>query len=61
MWTQVYDPLGSWPLSTLMAALPVLVLLGLLASGRVGAWQAALCGLLSASAVALWARRRARR
>ena len=22
MWTQVYDPLGSWPLSTLMAALP---------------------------------------
>ncbi|WP_406695131.1 L-lactate permease [Singulisphaera sp. Ch08] len=52
VWTQVYDPLGNWPLSTLMAALPVLVLLGLLASGKMGAWQAALCGLLTASAVA---------
>jgi len=52
VWTQVYDPLGNWPLSTLMAALPVLVLLGLLASGKAGAWQAALCGLLTACAVA---------
>ncbi|SIO58950.1 lactate permease [Singulisphaera sp. GP187] len=52
MWTQVYDPFGNWPLSTLMAALPVLVLLGLLASGKMGAWQAALCGLGTASAVA---------
>src|SRR5262249_13024057 len=51
-WTQVYDPLQNWPLSTLMAALPVLVLLGLLASGKVGAWQSALCGLLTACAVA---------
>ena len=25
-WTQNYDPLGSWPLSTLVAALPVLTL-----------------------------------
>ncbi|HEX8202833.1 MAG TPA: L-lactate permease, partial [Isosphaeraceae bacterium] len=53
VWTQQYDPLGSWPLSTLMAALPVIVLLGLLASGRVGAWPAALAGLLTALAVAL--------
>lgn len=52
VWTQVYDPLGNWPLSTAMAALPVLVLLGLLASGKTGAWQAALCGLLTACAVA---------
>ena len=29
VWTQVYDPLQNWPLSTLMASLPVLVLLGL--------------------------------
>jgi len=36
----------------MMAALPVLVLLGLLASGKVGAWQSALFGLLTASAVA---------
>ncbi|HMB04072.1 MAG TPA: L-lactate permease [Isosphaeraceae bacterium] len=49
MWTQQYDPMGSWPLSTFLAALPVLVLLGLLASGRVGAWQSALCGLLTAA------------
>ncbi|MHC5538048.1 L-lactate permease [Singulisphaera rosea] len=54
MWTQVYDPLGNWPASTFMAALPVLVLLGLLASGKVGAWQSALFGLISASAVAIF-------
>ncbi len=28
-WTQVYDPLHSWILSTLVAALPILVLFGL--------------------------------
>ncbi len=36
-----------------MAALPVLVLLGLLASGTARAWQAALLGLLTACAVAV--------
>jgi lactate permease len=25
-WTQNYDPFGSWPISTLVAALPVLTL-----------------------------------
>ena len=25
-WNQIYDPLGAWPLSTLVAALPVLTL-----------------------------------
>lgn len=50
---QQYDPLGSWLASTLMAALPVAVLLGLLASGRAGAWQAALAGLATALAVAV--------
>jgi lactate permease len=53
MWTQTYDPLGSWPLSTLVAALPILVLLGLLASGKVGAWQAAVCGLITAAIAAV--------
>ncbi len=52
MWTQNYDPMGSWRLSTLAAALPVLVLLGLLASGRVSAWLSALAGLLTAAGVA---------
>ena len=32
-WVQVYDPLGSPLLSTLLAALPIVLLLGLLASG----------------------------
>ena len=53
MWTQNYDPLGSWPLSTLVAAVPVLVLLGLLASGRAPAWGAALAGLATAMGAAI--------
>ena len=53
MWTQNYDPTGSWPVSTLAAALPVLVLLGLLASGRASAWLSALAGLVTAAAVAV--------
>jgi lactate permease len=36
----------------LVAALPVLVLLALLATGRTGAWQAALAGLMTACAAA---------
>jgi lactate permease len=54
VWTQTYDPLGSWPLSTLVAALPVLVLLGLLASGKASAWASALAGLATAAAAALF-------
>jgi lactate permease len=53
LWTQNYDPLASWPASTAVAALPVLVLLGLLASGRANAWQAALAGLITATAAAV--------
>jgi lactate permease len=53
VWTQQYDPLGYWPASTFVAALPVLVLLGLLASGRANAWQAALAGLLTAGVAAV--------
>jgi len=48
LWTQNYDPFGSPVLSTLVAALPVVLLLGLLATGRVSAHLAAVCGLLSA-------------
>ncbi len=53
MWIQNYDPMQSWPLSTLAAAVPVLVLLGLLASGKVSAWASALAGLLAAAGMAV--------
>ncbi|MDQ3820395.1 MAG: L-lactate permease [Acidobacteriota bacterium] len=51
-WTQVYDPFGLWWLSALAAALPLVVLLGLLAALRVRPHRAALCGAASAVAVA---------
>jgi lactate permease len=54
-WTQVYYPFDSAVLSTLVAALPTVVLLGLLASGRVSAPRAALAGLVCAFLVALFA------
>jgi lactate permease len=53
VWTQQYDPFGFWPASTVVAALPVLALLGLLITERVNAWQAALAGLLTAAVVAV--------
>jgi len=51
-WLQNYDPLHG-PLSTLAAALPLIVLLGLLASRRIPAYAAALAGLAAALAVAI--------
>ncbi len=53
-WTQNYNPLGSEILSTLVAALPIVLLLGLLASGRVSAPMAALGGLLAAVLAAVF-------
>jgi lactate permease len=53
MWTQDYDPIGSWPLSTLLAALPILTLMGLLASNRVPAWLAASTALATAFGAAV--------
>lgn len=47
-WPQNYDPLGSPIASTLLAAIPIVVLLGAIASGRVKAHFAALLGLASA-------------
>jgi lactate permease len=52
-WTQVYDPLGNWWLSTLVAAVPVVVLLGALAVFRVKAHFAALLGLATSFIVAV--------
>src|SRR5262245_16758716 len=54
-WTQIYDPLDSAWLSPLLASVPIVLLLGLLASGRVSAHMAALCGLLSALVIATFA------
>ncbi len=51
-WVQIYDPLGSAGLSTLMAAAPIVVLLGLLVAG-ISAHRAAGCGLIVALAVAI--------
>jgi lactate permease len=47
-WTQVYDPFGVWWLSTLVAAVPVVVLLGLLAVFRVKPHWAAMAGAAAA-------------
>jgi len=53
VWDHVYDPLGSPLLSTLVAMLPVVVLLGLLAGCGWSAQRAAAAGLLTALAVAV--------
>src|SRR5688572_315239 len=54
-WTQVYTPVGdSLVLSTLVAAIPVVVLLGLLAWFQVRAHIAAIAGLASALAIAVF-------
>ena len=53
VWAQVYDPLGHPWLSTLCAALPVLVLLGTLGVFRRTAHTAALLGLATSLAVAV--------
>src|SRR2546428_12065810 len=52
-WTQVYDPLHSWILSTLVAALPILVLFGLLAGLRVKPHWCAIAGAATAVLVAV--------
>src|SRR5215831_4254139 len=54
MWSQVYNPLGSELLSTLVAALPVVVLLALIASGKVKAHLAAVIALVVAILIAIF-------
>lgn len=52
-WVQIYDPLGSAFWSTALAALPIVVLLGLLSAGM-DAPKSAMAGLLTALAVAIF-------
>ncbi|MGH9768743.1 MAG: L-lactate permease [Blastocatellia bacterium] len=52
-WTQNYDPLSWWPLSTLVSALPVLTLFFVLVVLKKRVWFSAMCGMLMAVSIAL--------
>ncbi len=52
-WAQGYDPLGHWWLSTIFAALPVVVLLGTLAFFHMKAHYSAMLGLVTALLIAV--------
>jgi len=52
-WTQVYDPLSHWWLSTLVAALPIIVLFTLLAGLRVKPHWCAVAGACTAVLVGI--------
>ncbi len=51
-WTQVYDPLNSWPLSTLVAAIPIVVLFYLLAVRGTKPHWAAMISAVTATSLA---------
>ncbi len=53
VWPQNYDPLGNWPLSTLVCAIPVLTLFFVLVVLKKRVWVAALAGFVAAIALAL--------
>src|SRR5476651_1459731 len=53
MWSQIYNPLGNEWLSTLIAAIPVVILLVLIATGKVKAHVAAIIALVAAIMVAI--------
>jgi lactate permease len=51
-WSQNYDPLHFWPLSTFVAALPVLTLFFVLLVLKKKVWISALCGFIVAAVLA---------
>ena len=53
-WPQNYDPTGRWWLSTLIAALPIVVLLGTLALLHMKAHYSALLGLATSLICSIW-------
>jgi len=54
MWNQVYNPLGNAALSTIAAAIPVVTLLVLIASGRVKAHIAAIIAVIVTNLIAIF-------
>ena len=54
MWNQVYDPFNNTVLSTIAAAIPVVTLLVLIASGKVKAHIAAIIALIVANLIAIF-------
>src|SRR5262249_60653824 len=53
VWSQIYNPLGNVWLSTLVAAVPIVVLLGALGIFRIKAHMAAIYGLIASLLVAI--------
>jgi lactate permease len=54
MWNQVYNPLGNTALSTIAAAIPVVTLLVLIASGKVKAHIAAIIAVILTNLIAIF-------
>src|SRR3979411_1472401 len=54
MWNQIYNPLGNATLSTIAAAIPVVTLLVLIASGKVKAHIAAVIALIVANLITIF-------
>src|ERR1043166_1346947 len=54
MWNQIYNPLGNAALSTIAAAIPVVTLLVLIASGKVKAHIAAIIAVVLTNLIAIF-------
>src|SRR5882757_2744900 len=54
MWNQIYNPLGNAALSTIAAAIPVVTLLVLIASGKVKAHIAAIVAVILTNLIAIF-------